>query len=118
MVGLFPHVRFVILDPQDFWSGCLAGQCHPGEFIYRDHQVSAFRDINPIAPTHILIVPNRHIADINDLDAKDEPLIGHLFTVAKQLAEEMGIDQSGYRLIINNGPDAGQVVFHFFYLFR
>jgi len=89
----------------------IAGEI-PGEFIYRDEQISAFRDINPIAPTHILIVPNKHITDVNDLDTKDEPLIGHLFTVARQLAEEMGIDQSGYRLIINSGPDAGQVVFH------
>jgi len=89
----------------------IAGEI-PGEFVYRDEQISAFRDINPIAPTHILIVPNKHIASVDDLDAKDELLIGHLFIVAKQLASEMGIDQSGHRLIINSGPDAGQVVFH------
>ena len=89
----------------------IAGEI-PGEFVYRDEQISAFRDINPIAPTHILIVPNKHIASVMDLDARDEPLVGHLFTIAKQLAEEMGIDQSGYRLIVNSGPDAGQVVFH------
>jgi histidine triad (HIT) family protein len=89
----------------------IAGEI-PAEFVYQDEQVLAFRDINPIAPTHILIVPVQHIADVNDLDAKDEPLIGHLFTVAKQLAVEMGIDQSGYRLMINTGPNAGQVVFH------
>lgn len=84
----------------------------PGEFVYQDEFVAAFRDINPIAPTHILIVPKQHIASVSDLEAKDEPLIGHLFSVAKQIAKEMGIDESGYRLIINNGPDAGQVVFH------
>ncbi|MEN8172062.1 MAG: histidine triad nucleotide-binding protein [Chloroflexota bacterium] len=89
----------------------IAGEI-PGEFVYQDQQVSAFLDINPLAPTHILIVPNQHIADTNDLDAGDEPLIGHLFTVAKDLAVKMGIDQSGYRLIINSGPHGGQVVFH------
>ena len=89
----------------------IAGEI-PGDFVYRDEHVLAFRDINPIAPTHILIIPNKHIASVDDLDAKDEPLIGHLFTVAKQLAAVMGIDQSGHRLIINSGPDAGQVVYH------
>ena len=89
----------------------IAGEI-PGEFVYRDDQVLAFRDINPIAPTHILIVPVKHIASVNDLNAKDGPLIAHLFRVAKQLAVEMGIDKSGYRLMINTGPNAGQVVFH------
>jgi histidine triad (HIT) family protein len=89
----------------------IAGEI-PGDFVYRDEQVFAFRDINPLAPTHILIVPVQHIASVNDLETKDGPLIAHLYTVAKQLAVEMGIDQSGYRLIINTGPDSGQVVFH------
>jgi histidine triad (HIT) family protein len=89
----------------------IAGEI-PGDFVYQDEQVFAFRDINPLAPTHILIVPVQHIASVNDLETKDGPLIAHLYTVAKQLAVEMGIDQSGYRLIINTGPDSGQVVFH------
>ncbi len=89
----------------------IAGEI-PGDFVYRDEQVFAFRDINPLAPTHILIVPVQHIASVNDLETKDGPLIAHLYTAAKQLAVEMGIDQSGYRLIINTGPDSGQVVFH------
>lgn len=84
----------------------------PGDIVYRDEQVFAFRDINPLAPTHILIVPVQHIASVNDLEIKDGPLIAHLFSTAKQLAREMGINQSGYRLIINTGPDSGQVVFH------
>ena len=84
----------------------------PGDFVFRDEQVFAFRDINPLAPTHILIVPVQHIASVNDLETKDAPLIAHLFSTAKQLAREMGINQSGYRLIINTGPDSGQVVFH------
>jgi len=89
----------------------LAGDI-PSDQVYRDEQVTAFRDIHPVAPTHVLIIPNKHIAAVNDLTAADESLVGHMFTVAKEIAAEEGISQSGYRLIINNGPDGGQVVFH------
>jgi histidine triad (HIT) family protein len=82
------------------------------QLLYHDEQVSAFRDIHPAAPTHILIVPNKHIASVNELAPEDEVLLGHLFTVAHQLSQQEGIDQKGYRLVINTGPDAGQVVFH------
>jgi histidine triad (HIT) family protein len=85
----------------------------PGEIIYRDEQVTAFRDIRPAAPTHILIVPNKHIVSINELNSEDESLIGHVFTVARKLAEQEGIHRSGYRCIVNTGPDSGQAVFHF-----
>jgi histidine triad (HIT) family protein len=74
--------------------------------------VTAFRDIRPVAPTHILIVPNRHIASVNELTSEDEQLTGHLFTVARQLAEQEGIHQSGFRLIVNTGRDASQTVHH------
>ena len=84
----------------------------PGKKVYEDDRVTAFHDIHPAAPVHILIVPNRHIASINDLTPGDEPLVGHMFTVARQLAEQQGIDGSGYRTIMNTGPDAGQAVFH------
>ena len=84
----------------------------PGTIVFRDDQATAFRDINPAAPTHILIVPNKHIDSVNTLDSADEQLIGHLFSVAGQLAKSEGIDQGGYRLIANTGPDAGQTVFH------
>jgi histidine triad (HIT) family protein len=84
----------------------------PGDIVYQDEQVTAFRDINPAASTHILIVPTKHIASTNHLTEGEEALIGHLFIVARHLAEEEGINESGYRLIINTGPDAGQVVFH------
>lgn len=84
----------------------------PGEIVYSDEQATAFRDIHPVAPVHILIVPNKHIASVNDLTPEDEPLVGHLFTVARQLAQEQGIDSSGYRLIVNTGPNSGQAVFH------
>lgn len=80
--------------------------------VYRDEQVTAFRDIHPVAPTHILIVPNRHIASVSGLGPEDEPLMGHLVRVAGMLAREEGIEESGYRLITNTGVDGGQTVFH------
>ena len=89
----------------------IAGEI-PSTRVYQDESVTAFRDIHPAAPTHILIVPNRHLASINDLQPQDETLVGHLFSVARRLAEQEQIDQTGYRLIINTGPDSGQVVFH------
>jgi len=84
----------------------------PGTIVFRDDQATAFRDIHPVAPTHILIVPNKHIASVSALESEDEQLMGHLFKVAGQLAKSEGIDQGGYRLITNTGPDAGQTVFH------
>jgi histidine triad (HIT) family protein len=80
--------------------------------VYRDDQVTAFRDIHPVAPTHILIVPNRHVESINSLQPEDEPLIGHLFGIARQLASDEGISKGGYRLIINTGADGGQTIYH------
>jgi histidine triad (HIT) family protein len=80
--------------------------------VYRDEQVTAFRDMHPVAPTHILIVPNKHIESVGVLEAEDEQLVGHLFTVARKLAEEEGISNGGYRLITNTGANGGQTVFH------
>jgi histidine triad (HIT) family protein len=84
----------------------------PSETIYADEQATAFRDINPVAPTHILIVPNKHLANVNDVTSYNEAVMGHLFTVARQLADQEGIADSGYRLIVNTGPDGGQVIYH------
>lgn len=84
----------------------------PGQIIYRDERVTAFRDIHPIAATHILIVPNRHIESVNELEEADAELVGHLVLVAKQLAAQEGVAKNGYRLITNTGPDGGQSVFH------
>ena len=81
--------------------------------LYHDEQVMAFRDLHPVAPTHILLVPNKHIESVDTLDVEDEQLIGHLFTVARKLAEEAGISKGGYRLITNTGVNGGQTVFHF-----
>ena len=80
--------------------------------VYRDEQVTAFRDIHPVAPTHLLIVPNKHIQSVSTLGPEDEPLIGHIFTIAGQLANKEGISKGGYRLITNTGVDGGQTVLH------
>lgn len=84
----------------------------PSTGVYRDEQVTAFRDINPAAPTHVLIVPNRHIDSVNKMSAEDESLLGHMFMAAKTIAAQEGIDESGYRLVVNTNADAGQTVFH------
>ena len=89
----------------------IAGEI-PSMQVYVDDRVTAFRDINPVSPTHVLIIPNEHIASVNDLTRDDEALVGHMFTVAQQIAADEGINESGYRLIINTGPDGGQEVFH------
>jgi histidine triad (HIT) family protein len=88
-----------------------AGQI-PARIDYQDDLVTAFRDIHPAAPVHILIIPNRHLDSLNDLSQADELLAGRLLTVARQLAEREGIQQSGYRLIANTGPHGGQTVYH------
>ena len=80
--------------------------------VYRDEQVTAFRDMHPVGPTHILIVPNKHIESVGTLEVEDEQLMGHLFTVARKLAEEEGMAKGGYRLITNTGSNGGQTVFH------
>ena len=80
--------------------------------VYHDGQVTAFRDIHPVAPTHILIVPNKHIESVGALEKEDEPLMGHVFTVARRLAEDEGIAKGGYRLITNTGANGGQTIFH------
>lgn len=82
------------------------------DVVYQDDQVTAFRDINPVAPTHILVIPNTHLESVNDLDAEHERLAGHLLITARSLAEREGIAESGYRLIVNTGDDGGQVVRH------
>ena len=84
----------------------------PATTVYDDGEVLAFRDINPEAPTHLLIIPRRHISTLNDLTDADAALIGRMHLAAKQLAAELGVADSGYRLITNCNRDAGQLVFH------
>jgi len=82
------------------------------EIIYEDDQMIAFRDINPKAPVHILIIPKEHIASLNDLNESNSSLLGKLILQAKNLARQQGIAKSGYKLIFNCGKDAGQLVNH------
>jgi len=80
--------------------------------VYETERVLAFKDINPKAPTHVLIVPKRHVATINDLLPSDAPLVGELFLAAKEVARLGGVAESGYRVAMNCGEGAGQSVFH------
>lgn len=84
----------------------------PADILYQDELVTAFRDINPRAPTHILIIPNVLIPTANDVEAVHELALGRLFTVARKLAAEAGIAVNGYRLIVNCNQHGGQEVFH------
>ena len=84
----------------------------PSKTLYQDEEVVAFHDINPLAPTHILIIPKRHIPSLTHLTDAETPLIGHMTKVANQLAKEEGVAESGYRLVISSGEQGGQVVPH------
>lgn len=82
------------------------------KIVHSDDKAVAFEDANPQAPQHILIVPREHMDSLNDVAKGDEQLIGHLLRVAAQIADHRGIGESGFRTVINTGPDAGQSVFH------
>jgi histidine triad (HIT) family protein len=84
----------------------------PSKVVYEDQHVFAFEDVNPQAPTHILVVPKKHIPDIQSMEDIDRELIGHLFMTAKKIATDKGLVEKGYRTVINNGAGAGQTVFH------
>lgn len=84
----------------------------PAQLVHQDELVVAFRDINPQAPTHILLIPRRHLASVADVGADDGDLLARLITTASRLAADAGLGRSGYRLVTNTGPDAGQSVAH------
>ena len=84
----------------------------PAKFAYEDDQVVAIEDLNPQAPTHLLVIPRQHLPSLKEAVADDEPLLGHLHQVAGRLARERGLEANGYRTVINNGAGAGQSVFH------
>jgi len=84
----------------------------PGDIVYQDEELIAFRDIHPQAPTHILIIPKSHIASMTDLTEEHQALMGRLILRAKELAEKEGISASGYRLSVSTGADGGQLVPH------
>ena len=84
----------------------------PAEIIYKDDRVTAFREISPQAPVHILIAVNKEIPTVNDIRDEDEALLGHMFIVAQKIALQLGIAEDGYRLVVNCGKHGGQEVFH------
>ena len=84
----------------------------PAKVVHRDAHCLAFEDINPQAPLHALVIPNSHIATVNDIGAADREVVGHLFVAAAKLAKERGYADSGYRVVMNTQRDAGQTVFH------
>jgi histidine triad (HIT) family protein len=83
----------------------------PAKILYEDDQALAFHDVNPQAPVHVLVIPRKEIRSLAELDPADAPLIGHLFTVVRKLAEELGL-RNGFRTVINSGADGGQSVDH------
>jgi histidine triad (HIT) family protein len=84
----------------------------PGTIVFEDDRILAFNDINPQAPTHVLLIPKRHIATLNDLQADDDGLVGELVRRAALIAHERGLSAGGYRTVFNTNRDAGQTVFH------
>jgi histidine triad (HIT) family protein len=104
------------MNSKDFDASCLfckiiAGQI-PSDMVYKDKEVVAFKDINPAAPVHIMVVPVKHIVSLATMAEKDTPVVGKMTAAANKIAREMGIADKGYRLIINSGPEAGQVIQH------
>jgi histidine triad (HIT) family protein len=98
-------------DPDCLFCKIIAGQV-PAAEVYQDALCFAFDDINAQAPTHVQIIPRKHVATLNDLIAEDEPMAGHLLTVAAAIARERGIAESGYRTVFNCNRGAGQSVYH------
>lgn len=84
----------------------------PAEVVHKDERCVAIRDLNPQAPTHVLIIPREHMESLNDVSQRDETLLGHLLRIAARIANDEGHAESGYRTVINTGPGAGQTVFH------
>ena len=84
----------------------------PADIVYEDDQVLAFRDVNPQAPTHVLVIPKKPIPRIAEADAGDQELIGHLFMKAAAVAQAEGLSETGYRVVVNNGRDGGESVPH------
>ena len=89
----------------------LAGEI-PADLVYESDSAVAFRDINPQAPTHVLVIPRKHISTINDITPEDEAIVGSLYTAAKEIAAANGISDDGYRAVMNCNEGAGQSVFH------
>ena len=99
------------MSEETIFSKIIKGEI-PADIVFQDDRVTAFRDINPQAPVHILIVPNKLIPTVNDVTPEDEHMMGHMFFVAAQVAKQEGIADSGYRLLVNCGRHGHQEVLH------
>ncbi len=84
----------------------------PSDKVYEDEEILAFKDINPAAPIHILVIPKKHISSLIDIEPEDEMLIGKIYSVINKIAEQQGVKEKGYRVIVNCGEDGGQEVMH------
>ena len=93
------------------FCGIIEGKI-PSQKVYEDEHVFAFKDINPEAPIHVLIIPKLHISSLNELKEENIYVIGHIYSAAQKIAKELGISNSGYRVVSNCGADAGQTVYH------
>lgn len=89
----------------------IAGEI-PAEVVHQDERSIAFRDINPQAPVHVLVIPREHIESLDEASQRDEAALGHLLRIAARIANDQGLSESGYRTVINTGEGAGQSVFH------
>lgn len=89
----------------------VAGQI-PSSKVYEDEHVLAFHDIHPLAPVHVLVIPKKHMASVNDLGSGDSTILSHAFAAIQEVAKKTGVAESGYRVVTNTGKDSGQVVFH------
>lgn len=98
-------------DPECLFCKIVAGDI-PADIVYENDCVVAFRDINPQAPTHVLVIPRQHIATINNLEPADADTLGRLFLAAKEIAAAEGFAEAGYRVVMNCNAAAGQTVFH------
>ena len=98
-------------DSDCLFCKILAGEI-PADIIFESESEIAFRDINPQAPTHVLIIPRQHVATINDIEPQHEELVGSLFSAAKAIAAAEGLSEDGYRVVMNCNEAAGQTVFH------
>jgi histidine triad (HIT) family protein len=90
----------------------IAAHEKPARILYEDEFCLVFRDINPKAPIHLLVIPRKHITSLNDNLEHDKNLLGHMMAIVGQMAKEQGIDKSGYRTVINTNAEAGQTIFH------
>lgn len=98
-------------DPTNVFARILRGEI-PAEVLYEDDLCLAFHDVAPQAPTHFLVIPKRELSTLSDVSPSDEQLLGHLLVTAAKVARDLGVEEGGSRVVINNGAGAGQTVFH------